>query len=223
MTGYQEILTDPSLQGPNRHDDLSRSSATTASTPRTSSRKPACGGLHRPRTHPVASNFRSAIVRWTSILADHSVLGIDGIDTRALRGTSAIRGAMNGVLSTDDLDDATLWWTKARRSARPGRARPGEGGQCRDVISLGRSDCARERVGGESTQPMRGRYARRRLRLRHEVEHPALPASTGCEVTVRARRHAGRGSPALKPDGVFLSNGPGDPGRVTYAIEPSAS
>ena len=53
--------------------------------------------------------------------------------------------------------------------------------------------------------------ARRRHRLRHEMEHPAAPGALGCRVTVVPGRSTGRRSSRPEPDGVFLSNGPGDP------------
>src|SRR3982751_5242523 len=105
MTGYQEVLTDPSYKGQivtmtyphignygvNREDEESG--------------KPQVEGfvVRELARHP--SNFRSHQTL-EQYLADSNVVGIEGIDTRALVRRLRVRGAMTGVLSTTDLDDA---------------------------------------------------------------------------------------------------------------------
>src|ERR1700737_2891303 len=107
MTGYQEVLTDPSYKGQivamtyplignygtNREDGESG--------------KPQVEGFIVREMTRVPSNFRSDLAL-DSYLAENRVLGIDVADTRALVRRLRVRGAMSGVLSTTDLDDASL-------------------------------------------------------------------------------------------------------------------
>src|SRR5437868_2395541 len=107
MTGYQEVLTDPSYKGQivtmtyplignygvNREDRESRG--------------PQVEGFIVRELSRVPSNFRSD-GSLDAYLAEHRILGLEGIDTRALVRRLRVRGAMTGVLSTTELDDAAL-------------------------------------------------------------------------------------------------------------------
>ena len=118
MTGYQEVLTDPSYKGQivtmtyphignygvNREDEESGHPQVEGFVVREFARHP--------------SNFRSH-KSLDDYLKEHNIPGIEGIDTRALVRRLRVRGAMNGVLSTTDLDDASL---VAKARAFPGMA-----------------------------------------------------------------------------------------------------
>src|SRR5688572_11559303 len=107
MTGYQEILTDPSYAGQivtmtyplignygiNRQD--------------VESKKPHVAGLIIKELAPAYSNWR-ADLSLDAYLKQNNIVGIEGIDTRALVRKLRIKGSMNGVLSTEILDDAQL-------------------------------------------------------------------------------------------------------------------
>ncbi|HWP39641.1 MAG TPA: carbamoyl-phosphate synthase domain-containing protein, partial [Tepidisphaeraceae bacterium] len=107
MTGYQEILTDPSYKGQivtmtypligncgiNRED--------------VESRQPHVAGFVIKELSPIASNWR-ADMTLDEYLRKHNIIGIEGIDTRALVRRIRISGAMRGVLSTEIMDDAEL-------------------------------------------------------------------------------------------------------------------
>src|SRR5947209_7269530 len=107
MTGYQEVLTDPSYRGQivtmtyplignygvNRED--------------VESRRPQVEGFIVRELTRVPSNFR-AHGTLDAYLAENNILGLEGIDTRALVRRLRVRGTMTGVLSTSDLDDASL-------------------------------------------------------------------------------------------------------------------
>src|SRR5437899_2539146 len=107
MTGYQEVLTDPSYTGQivtmtypvignygiNHEDEESD--------------RPRVEGFIVRELHRVPSNFRSHETL-DAYLTRHGILGLEGIDTRALVRRLRVRGAMTGVLSTTDLDDAAL-------------------------------------------------------------------------------------------------------------------
>src|SRR5690348_8146270 len=107
MTGYQEILTDPSYKGQivtmtyplignygiNRED--------------VESKKPHVAGFIIKELPPVYSNYR-ADVSLDQYLKDNNIIGIEGIDTRALTRRLRVSGSMRGILSTEILDDAKL-------------------------------------------------------------------------------------------------------------------
>src|SRR6267378_2949484 len=107
MTGYQEVLTDPSYTGQivtmtyplignygiNREDEESD--------------RPRVEGFVVRELNRVPSNFRSHETL-DAYLMRHGIIGLEGIDTRALVRRLRVRGAMTGVLSTTDLDDASL-------------------------------------------------------------------------------------------------------------------
>src|SRR6188508_2258122 len=107
MTGYQEILTDPSYAGQivtmtyplignygiNRQD--------------VESKKPHVAGFIVKELAPAYSNYR-ADTSLEQYLRQNNIVGIEGLDTRALVRKIRIKGAMNGVLSTEIVDDATL-------------------------------------------------------------------------------------------------------------------
>jgi carbamoyl-phosphate synthase small subunit len=160
------------------------------------------------------SNFRSQ-GRLEDYLREHNVLGLEGIDTRALVRRLRVRGAMNGVLSSTDLDNASLVH-KARNSPH----------------IVGR-DLVREVVPQHAFAWSEGftspfvTYLPARPATHHVV---ALDfgmkqnilrclVQVGCKVTVLPGTASADDVLAHKPDGIFLSNGPGDPEPLSYAIE----
>ena len=217
MTGYQEILTDPSYcgqivamtyplignYGVNDADMESRGLFLR-------------GFIVRELCHQ-PSNFRS-----TGNLADYlqraNVIGIEGIDTRSLVRRLRIRGAMTGVLSTIDLDDASL--------VKKAQTSPDLVGQdlVREVMPTaafswteGLSPLAQSGpAGGVSSGPefhvVAIDYGMKWNILRHLK-------NLNCRVTVVPGTSTGEEVLAHKPDGVFLSNGPGDPRPLAYAID----
>ena len=116
MTGYQEVLTDPSYTGQivTMTYPLIGNYGTTARRPGVDAR--AGRRVRRPRTHPRAEQL-PLHQRPRHYLKASNVTGIEGIDTRGLVRRLRVRGAMNGVLSTTDLDDASL---VAKARAFPG-------------------------------------------------------------------------------------------------------
>ena len=214
MTGYQEILTDPSYKGQivtmtyplignygiNRQD--------------VESRHPQVAGFVVKELPPVYSNYR-ADSSLDDYLKQNRILGIEGIDTRALTRKLRTKGAMRGVLSTEILDERTLVdrarhaaqmagadWVKAVKPDKPYAWDQGQGdwGQGRvergDGLHVVALDC-----GAKSNI------------LRHLAERgikvTVLPPDTMAEEILRH-----------KPDGLFISNGPGDPAVLDYAVRP---
>jgi carbamoyl-phosphate synthase small subunit len=219
MTGYQEILTDPSYRGQIVTMTYTEIGNYGVNHEDVESRKPHLAGFvvrHRSRR---ASNFR-ADGQLHEYLADHGIVGIEGIDTRALVRQLRIQGAMKGVLSTVDLDDGSLI-EKARSS-------PGLVGRdlVKEVIPDGPIPW---------NEPLSG--------WTHLAQKDAVPAPSGdaphvvaldyglkwniarhlydlgCRVTILPGTATADDVLAEEPDGVFLSNGPGDPEPITYAQE----
>lgn len=215
MTGYQEVLTDPSYRGQivtmtyplignygiNRED--------------MESSRPQVEGFIVRELARTPSNFRSDRSLDT-YLADNRIIGLEGIDTRALVRRLRVRGAMTGVLSTTDGDDASL--------VRKARTCPGIAG--RDLVREVVPDKAFTWQEG-CTNPFASTLLPARPATHHVV---ALDfgmkwnilrclVQVGCKVTVLPGTSSADDVLAQKPDGIFLSNGPGDPAPLGYAIE----
>jgi carbamoyl-phosphate synthase small subunit len=214
MTGYQEILTDPSYKGQivtmtyplignygiNRLD--------------VESKKPHVAGFVIKELSPVFSNYR-ADISLDQYLKDNGIIGISGIDTRALTRRLRISGAMRGILSTETLDDAALvekarkaagmagadWvqavkpaeeynWDQDQGEWRLGKVERGDG---LHVVAL---DCG-------AKQNILRHFSERGIRV------TVLPPDVSIEDIMKHR-----------PDGLFISNGPGDPAALDYAVKP---
>ena len=213
MTGYQEILTDPSYKGQIVTMTYPMIGNYGTNPVDVESNKPFVEGFIIKHLSPLESNWRSR-QKLEQYLADYGVIGLEGIDTRALVRKLRIYGVMKGILSTEDRSDRELI-ELARQS--PGL----EGIDLVKEVTAEKSYLWSEGLSrlGESKplcEPKRYVIAYdfgiKRNILRHLVEQ-------GNKVKVVPAETPGEEVLAEKPDGVFLSNGPGDPGAVTYAIE----
>jgi carbamoyl-phosphate synthase small subunit len=215
MTGYQEVLTDPSYKGQIVTMTYPLIGNYGVTVEDCESRDPHVAGfiVRENAVHP--SNFR-AEQDLNAYLAKHNICGIEGIDTRALVRRLRVRGAMMGVLSATDLDDASL--------VAKARALPGMEG----------CDLVREVVPPSAykwDQAGLAPLAQTMLPARAPTHHvvaldfgmkwniPRCLTQVGCKVTVLPGTVKPADVLAQKPDGIFLSNGPGDPAAVGYAIE----
>src|SRR5215218_4826147 len=116
MTGYQEILTDPSYYGQIVTMTYPLIGNYGINDQDAESRRPWVRGFVVRELSRVVSNYRAG-GSLEDYLAEHGIIGIEGIDTRALVLLTRERGAMKGILSTTDLDDAGL---VAKAKASPG-------------------------------------------------------------------------------------------------------
>jgi carbamoyl-phosphate synthase small subunit len=218
MTGYQEVLTDPSYRGQIvtmtyplmgnygvNHEDIE-------------SRGIHVEGFIVKEYHPYPSNWRAQ-----GNLADYlkaaGKLGVEGLDTRAITKRLREVGAMRGIISTLDLDPASLvhrarelpsmegldlvplvtcdrpyWWSEV----------PAEGSGPADLAALWAQKSGKKVVlydYGVKFNIIRNLKAR-------GLEVLVVPATTPAAAVL-----------ALAPDGIILSNGPGDPAAVTYAVD----
>jgi carbamoyl-phosphate synthase small subunit len=214
MTGYQEILTDPSYKGQivtmtyplignygiNRQD--------------MESRRPHVAGFVIRELAPVYSNYR-ADLSLDEYLRQNNILGIQGIDTRALTRRLRLGGSMRGVLSTEVLDDGELV-AKARHGAAMAGAdwvqavRPTESydwSEGQGEWNLGNVE------KGDGLHVVALDCGAKHNILRHLSERgvkvTVLPPETSTEEILKHR-----------PDGLFVSNGPGDPAVLEYALAP---
>ena len=226
MTGYQEILTDPSYRGQILTMTAPQIGNYGVNAADVESGTLQMAGFVVREASRIASNFTS-----TGTLGDYlakaGVVGIAGIDTRALVRRLRIRGAMTGVLSSEVLDEAKLVALAKAAPALVGRDLVAE------VMPQDRSEWV-EPLGDEATplpQPAEGGVMPVRSAVAPFSKHVvALDygmkwniarhlASVGCRVTVLPGRVTAAEVLALAPDGVFLSNGPGDPEVLTGCVE----
>lgn len=214
MTGYQEVLTDPSYKGQIVTMTYPLIGNYGICAEDVESKQPHVEGfvVREAAKHP--SNYRSQKTLH-AYLAENNIPGLEGIDTRALVRRIRVRGAMTGVLSTRDLDDDSLV-QKARKS-------PSIVGRdlVREVIPGGRFDWEKGFTSDlVSYLPLRA-AAKHVVALDFGMKWNILRClvQTGCKVTVLPGTARAEEVLALNPDGIFLSNGPGDPEPLTYAHE----
>src|SRR5437764_10047706 len=107
MTGYQEVLTDPSYKGQIVTMTYPLIGNYGVNSEDRESRRPQVEGFVVREMSRIPSNFRSQGTL-DAYLAENNILGLEGIDTRALVRRLRVRGTMTGILSSEDLDDAAL-------------------------------------------------------------------------------------------------------------------
>jgi len=211
MTGYQEILTDPSYKGQIVAMTYPLIGNTGINTEDMESDNLHLEGFVVREYQDYASNWRSR-QDLKSFLESHGKLGVEGIDTRALTRRIRITGAMRGILSTEMTDVETLLHRV--------RAFPGLVG--RDLV---KEVCCREpyqwKGGAQQKMPSVASGYRRVVVLDCGVKFNILRnlERRGCEVIVLPATATGDEIMALRPDGVLLSNGPGDPAALPYIVE----
>ena len=209
MAGYQEVLTDPSYAGQivAMTYPLQGNYGMNAADPESAGVQVA--GFAVRETARRASSWR-ADTTLRDALAEAGVTGIEGIDTRRLTRRLRDAGAMRAAISTVDLDARSLL---ERVRAAPGMI----GADLARTVTAGAPYEALTLVGPASTD--RGAVHRRgRVRLRDQTQHPAPLAEAGMETTVFPAETPATRIAAEGFDGVFLSNGPGDPAATAYGI-----
>ena len=228
MTGYQEILTDPSYKGQivtmtyplignygvNRHD--------------VESWQPHVAGFVIRELSPVVSNWR-AESSLSEYLEQNTIPGIQGIDTRALTRKLRVRGALNGFISTEGIGDAEAikrakewpglmgvdyvkevthkqafaWDPKDEQSASFNVVHGSGSAEAREV---------RDPLPPADIPIVACDYGMKYNILRRLRQH-------GFKVQVVPATATAAEALAFKPAGIFLSNGPGDPAALGYAVQ----
>jgi carbamoyl-phosphate synthase small subunit len=217
MTGYQEILTDPSYRGQivaMTYPEIGNYGVNSIDIEHD---KPSLAGFIVREESRVYSNYR-AEGGLSDYLKHNNIPAIAGIDTRALVRRIREKGAMRGVLSTTDLDDASLV-SKAQSA-------PGLVGRdlVREVMPGGPKkwdkhldEWTATEIGrrGEAVNPNAAHIVCMDFGMKWNI--PRHFASRGNQVTVVPGNTSADDVLKLNPDGVFLSNGPGDPEPLQYA------
>jgi carbamoyl-phosphate synthase small subunit len=214
MTGYQEILTDPSYRGQLVCMTYPLIGNYGINTEDVESRRPWVNGFIVKEACPFPSSWRGRMTL-DEYLKEHGIVGIQGIDTRALTRHLRDHGARDGIISSVETDPARL--------VERARAVPGMVG--RDLVS---EVTAEQPYGWEQgeweltrgyTTPPKPRF--KVIAFDSGIKRNILRrlASLGCSVKVLPARTPARGLLEREPDGIFLSNGPGDPEAVEYLVK----
>ena len=217
MTGYQEILTDPSYKGQIVTMTYPLIGNYGINPEDIESRGVQVEGFIVKEYHPYPSNWR-AQGRLADYLKAVGKLGVEGFDTRAITKRLREVGAMRGLISTADLDPQSL--------VRRARELPSMEGQdlvplvtCRrpywfpefppETAELDLETLWKQRSGKKVVLYDYGvKFNIIRSLIERGLHVLVVPASTPAPEILR-----------LRPDGIILSNGPGDPAAVTYAVE----
>jgi carbamoyl-phosphate synthase small subunit len=229
MTGYQEILTDPSYRGQIVTMTYTQIGNYGVNQQDVESHKPHLAGFIVRESSRRASNFRAEEML-SQYLARHGVVALAGIDTRALVRRIRTQGAMRGVISTVDLDSQSLI---AKAKTSPGlvgrdlvrEVVPREPRQWHEHLSpwakletAAQGDKWSPEKQSTQSQPAEDRhvvaldYGMKWNIARHLLDE-------GFRVTILPGTATAEEILNRNPDGVFLSNGPGDPEPLDYAIE----
>ena len=218
ITGYQEILTDPSYAGQIVTMTYPLIGNYGVNLADVESVKPQVSGFIVREYFDFYSNWRatSSLGDW---LKKNNIIAIQGIDTRMLTKMIRTLGALRGVLSTKDIDDASL--------VKKAKASPDMNG--RDLAK--KVTCSSPYTWGEidrtifALAPQKPEINRNGERFKvvvydYGVKQNILRRLTryGCSLTVVPASYSAEQVLAMNPDGIFLSNGPGDPDAVKYAI-----
>ncbi len=201
MTGYQEILTDPSYKGQIVAMTYPLIGNYGVNDQDIESSKLFVEGFVVKECSKIASNWRS-LKTLANYLEENGIVGIEGVDTRTLTLHIREAGAMKAVISTTDLDEKSLI-KKANFS--PGL--------------LGR-DLVKEVIAQKSYEwSSRGKYKVVAIDCGIKFNSLRELAKNDCRVTVMPATATSKEILSLKPHGVLLSNGPGDPAALPYIVK----
>jgi carbamoyl-phosphate synthase small subunit len=221
LTGYQEIATDPSYAGQIvvlTNPQIGNYGTNQADN---ESARPYIEGLIVREFSAIGSNWRSEQVA-DEYMERYSVPVLAEIDTRALVRHLRTHGVMRGVISTAESDPGVLV-AKARSIRKMDGTDLARVVSTKSIFTFDASD-SRNQTGDLLLAKALGQDAKERKL--HVVAYDfgiklnilRMLVRTGCRVTVVPAETSAEDVFALKPDGVFLSNGPGDPEPVDYAV-----
>ena len=214
MTGYQEILTDPSYAGQIVTLTYPHIGNVGVNAEDAESRKIFVAGLVVRDVPRLSSSWRRTL-DLSDYLERAGIAGIAGIDTRKLTRLLREKGAQNGCLLAGEVSEA--------EALRLARAAPSMAGldlakvvSCTAPYDWNQSTWALG-TGYRPQNPPHFNVVAYDFGIKHNILR--MLAERGCRLTVVPAQTPARDALALKPDGVFLSNGPGDPEPCAYAID----
>lgn len=201
MTGYQEILTDPSYAGQivvMTHPEIGNYGTNEEDQ---ESRQPFVEGFVVRECSRVFSNWRGKS-SLDSYLVSHSISGISDIDTRSLVRHIRTRGAMRGIISNQDFSPESL---KGKVLNHP---------------SMTGSDYVHNVTVSQSYEQKVGEARFKVVAYDFGIKTNIIRclSKRGCDVVVVPAHTSGQDVLSLEPDGIFLSNGPGDPEPLDYIV-----
>ena len=210
MTGYQEILSDPSYAGQLITLTAAHIGNTGCNEEDTESDRIWAAGLVIRDLSLIPSNYRatSSLPQW---LCKHNVVAIAGVDTRALTHRLREEGAMGACVTTDGQN--------LERAKQLAANYPGLKGMdlakvvsCKTIKqwSLGQGSWAKQ------VNPLLYQVVVHDYGVKHSILR--ILRDLGCALTIVPAEFPHEEVLAMQPDGIFLSNGPGDPAACTYAI-----
>ena len=216
LTGYQEILTDPSYHGQLITMTMPHIGNIGTTPEDDESDRVWAAGLIIRQLSPIVSNWRSR-QPLPDYLAERGVVAITDVDTRALVRHIRTHGAMRAAISSSTTDpEAVLTLARTARdmngldlAREVSCAEPYDWNEAQDWWQ---PDGNQLSVSGERFHVVAYDFGIKRNILR-------LLAAQGCRVTVVPATTSAAEVLALNPDGIFLSNGPGDPAACDYAVE----
>ena len=203
MTGYQEILTDPSYSGQIINMTYPHIGNCGVNSEDVESDKIQCAGFIVKQASEFPSNYRS-----TSSINDYleknKIVGIQGIDTRMITRMIRDEGAMNAVISSDNLFDQDL---QSHLDTLPNM----------NGLDLAKDvSCETPYLYNKTSDK---KYKIAAIDFGVKLNILRILESHGCEIKVFPAKTKSDEILKYNPNGVFLSNGPGDPEACTYAIK----
>jgi carbamoyl-phosphate synthase small subunit len=214
LTGYQEVLTDPSYAGQIVVMTAPEIGNVGVNAEDAEALAPACAGFVVRQLSPVVSSWR-AERSLAELLADHRIVGIAEIDTRALTRRLRTAGAQRGAISTETLDADELVARVRRSPSMEGRDLVGDV-TCRAPYGWDEpSWLPPDERAGRALPPADLHVVAYDFGIKRNIL--ASLRDLGCRVTVVPATTPAVAAMELGADGYFLSNGPGDPAAVPYA------
>jgi len=217
MTGYQEILTDPSYKGQIVTMTYPLIGNYGINKEDMESRQPFVEGFVVKECSKIASNWRKDEAL-SGYLKKNNIVGIEGIDTRALTLHIRQAGAMKAVLSTDDLDEKKLVQKAKNSQGLVGIDLVKEVTCNKRYVWSSLATCIPTDAARDKQIKDKGK---RIVVLDCGVKYNILRKliENKCRVTVVSAKTSATEILKMKPDGILLSNGPGDPSAVGYVVE----
>ncbi|MGB5218602.1 MAG: glutamine-hydrolyzing carbamoyl-phosphate synthase small subunit [Smithella sp.] len=214
MTGYQEVITDPSYKG-----QIVTMTYPLVGNYGINDEDMESAGVHLEgfivkEYQPNASNWRMTR-SLKSFLEDYGKIGIEGIDTRALTRRLRISGAMKGIIATSSKNIKSLLAKVRKYPGLVGRDLVQEVSCKKPYLWKNGAVCRDGLPSGKSAEKLR--VAVLDCGVKYNILR--LLEKNGCEVLVLPATSTGADILGIKPDGVLLSNGPGDPAALPYIVD----
>ncbi len=215
MTGYQEILTDPSYAGEIVTMTYPLIGNYGINLEDVESTRPFLSGFVVKEASDFPSNWRSQM-SLDAYLKENGIVGIQGIDTRALVRHIRDKGAQTGIISSLDLDPQSLVEKARKAPSIVGRDLVREV-TCRQSYHWTEGPWDLAQGYQPATKAPRFKVVAYDFGIKRNILRNLV--ASGCDVTVVPADMPADEVLAMNPDGVFLSNGPGDPEPIVYAQE----